>query len=138
MARCGGSFAPTWSGKQFVSNQGREPRAWRFYVEDMIGFCEKVRDYTARLDQAAFVARPMPYDATLRNLELIGEAATRIPESVRDAHPEIPWRTIIGTRNRLIHGYLGIDNDIIWDIVQNDVPALLPALRTLLDRTGDT
>ena len=119
-----------------MSEREREPWGWRFYVDDMIGFCERVRDYTAGLDQAAFVASPMPYDATLRNLELIGEAATRIPESVRDAHPEIPWRTIIGTRNRLIHGYLGINNDIVWDIVSNDVPALLPALRSMLDTTG--
>ena len=73
-----------------MSDREREPRGWRFYVEDMIGFCERVRDYTAGLDQAAFVASPMPYDATLRNLELIGEAATQIPESVRDAHPENP------------------------------------------------
>ncbi len=102
----------------------------------MIGFCERVRDYTAGLDQTAFNASPMRYDATLRNLELVGEAATRIPEGVRDAHPEIPWRTIIGTRNRLIHGYLGVDNDIVWDIVCNDVPALLVPLRKLMETKG--
>ncbi len=118
-----------------MSEPERDARGWRFYVEDMIDFCGRVRDYTAGLDQVAFVTSPMPYDATLRNLELIGEAATQIPESVRDAHPEIPWRSIIGTRNRLIHGYLGIDNDIVWDIVCNDVPALLVALRELLERT---
>lgn len=114
----------------------REPRGWRFYVEDMIGFCERVRDYTAGLDQTAFNASPIRYDATLRNLELIDDAATRIPEGVRDAHPEIPWRTIIGTRSRLIHGYLRIDNDIVWDTVRNDVPALLASLRELLETTG--
>ena len=102
----------------------------------MIGFCERVRDYTAGLDQTAFNAGPMRYDTTLRNLEFVGEAATRIPEGVRDAHPEIPWRTIIGTRNRLIHGYLGIGNDIVWDIVCNDVPALLAPLRELLETKG--
>ena len=121
-----------------MSDRGRQPRAWRFYVEDMIDFCQKIGDYTAGLDKDTFVASAMPYDATLRNLELIGEAATHVPETVRDAHPEIPWREIVGTRNRLIHAYLGIDNDIVWDIVCNDVPALLPALRTLLDTTDDT
>ena len=119
-----------------MSEQKWEPREWRFYVGDMIGFCGRVRDYTAGMDQAVFISSPMPYDATLRNLELIGAAATRIPESVRDAHPEIPWRTIIMTRNRLIHGYLGIDNDIVWDFVCNDVPVLLPALRDLLETPG--
>jgi uncharacterized protein with HEPN domain len=70
------------------------------------------------------------YDAALRNLELIGEAATHIPEAVRKAHPTIPWRMIIATRNRLIHAYLGIDEDTIWSIIQDNVPAL----RTELER----
>ncbi|MDE0712010.1 MAG: DUF86 domain-containing protein [Rhodospirillales bacterium] len=125
-----------WSAKRSKSEREREPREWRFYVDDMIGFCERVRDYTAGLDQAVFISSPMPYDATLRNLELIDDAAMRIPESVRDAHPEIPWQTIIGTRNRLSHEYLRIDNDVVWDIVCNDVPVLLPALRDLLKTTG--
>ena len=57
-------------------------RDWQLYAEDMIGFCERVRDYTAGLDKAAFVASPMSCDATLCNLELIAETATRIPEAV--------------------------------------------------------
>ena len=73
----------------------------------------------------------MTYDATVRNLELIGEAATRIPPSVRDAAAQIPWRQIIATRNRLIHAYLGIDNDTLWSIIRDDVPALLRVLRQL-------
>ena len=76
-----------WSGRRFVSDRQRESRAWRFYVEDMIGFCRRIDDYTAGLDKAAFVSSRMPYDATLRNIELIGEAANQIPESIRDAHP---------------------------------------------------
>ncbi len=103
-------------------------REWRFYIDDMIGFAEKVAAYTAGMDQAAFVASGIAYDATLRNLELIGEAATRIPETVRASHPQVPWRLVVATRNRLIHGYLGIDNDTLWSIVVSDVPALLPKL----------
>lgn len=80
-------------------------REWRFYLDDMIDFAGKVLTYTNGLDQAGFVASELTYDATLRNLELIGEAATRIPDEVRAAHPEIPWRMIITTRNRLIHGF---------------------------------
>lgn len=106
-------------------------REWRFYLDDMIGFAERVLGYTAGLDQATFFANGLIHDATLRNLELIGEAATRIPPEVRQQFPEIPWRLIIATRNRLIHGYLGIDADTVWSIVQSDVPQLLPALRQL-------
>lgn len=104
---------------------------WRFYLDDMIGFAHKVLAYSNGLDQAAFVASGLNYDATLRNLELIGEAATHIPEEVRIVHPEIPWRMIIATRNRLIHGYLGIDNDTLWSIIQDDIPALQPLLESL-------
>ena len=110
-------------------------REWRFYLDDMIGFAEKVITYTDGLDQPGFIANGLNYDATVRNLELIGEAATRIPDAVRAANPQVPWRLVIATRNRLIHGYLGIDNDILWNIVQSDIPALLPQLHELRNRT---
>lgn len=106
-------------------------REWKFYLADMISFAEKVIAYTEGLDQAGFVASGLNYDATVRNLELIGEAATHIPDAVRAAKPQIPWRLVIATRNRLIHGYLGIDNDTLWSIIQSDIPKLLPNLIAL-------
>ena len=114
-----------------MSHKEKSPRAWHFYIDDMIGFAEKVLAYTEGLDQQAFCNSGITYDAVLRNLELVGEAATRIPESVRKQHPEIPWRMMVATRNRLIHAYLGIDNDIIWSIIQDDIPALLASLEKL-------
>lgn len=106
-------------------------REWRFYINDMIDFSQKVLAYTDGLDQDSFVESGLNYDATLRNIELIGEAATHIPDEVRAAHPEIPWRMIIATRNRVIHGYLGIDNDILWSIICDEIPTLLPLLKSL-------
>lgn len=106
-------------------------REWRFFLDDMIDFAGKVLAYTHGLDMTGFVTSGLNYDAALRNLELIGEAATHIPDEIRAAHPEIPWRMIIATRNQLIHGYLGIDDDTLWSIIQDDVPELLPLLRTL-------
>lgn len=103
-------------------------REWRFYIADMRQFAGKVRSYTDGLQQSGFVADTMTYDATLRNLELISEAATHVPSEVRANHPEVPWRLIIATRNRLMHAYLGIDNDTIWSIIQTDIPALVEAL----------
>jgi uncharacterized protein with HEPN domain len=106
-------------------------REWRFYLDDMIGFAEKVVAYTDGLDQASFVASGLNYDATVRNLELIGEAATNVPEEVRKQYSQIPWRMVVATRNRLIHGYLGIDNDTLWSIIQTDVPVLLTELHKM-------
>ena len=111
-------------------------REWRFYLDDMVGFAEKVIAYTDGFEQEDFISSGLNYDATIRNLELIGEAATHIPESVRAANPDLPWRLIIATRNRLIHGYLGIDNDTLWSIIQGDIPALLPQLRQLRERSA--
>jgi uncharacterized protein with HEPN domain len=112
------------------------PREWRFYIDDMIEFGEKVVAYTRGFDQQRFVESGITYDATLRNLELIGEAATHVPDDVRTANPQVPWRLVIATRNRLIHGYLGIDNDTLWSIVVSDVPPLLDDLRSLKPTLG--
>ena len=110
-------------------------REWQFYIDDMIRFAENVLTYTSGLEQDVFIATGLNYDATLRNLELIGEAATHIPDNVRVANPSVPWRQIIATRNRLIHAYLGIDNDTLWSIIKDDVPDLLNELKKLKTQT---
>ncbi len=120
-----------------MSEQGGPAREWRFYIDDMRRFAEKVLAYTDGMSQQAFIGSGLTYDATLRNLELIGEAATHVPESVRQAHPDIPWRLIVATRNRLIHAYLGLDNDTIWSIIQDDIPSLLKALEQLCNEEGE-
>lgn len=112
-----------------------EERDWRFYVQDMLEFCERVLDYTSGLDQDTFTANRLPYDATLRNIQLIGEAATHIPAELQEKYPAIPWRSIIGVRNRLAHSYLHISDVVIWSIIQDAIPKLLPELRRLVDST---
>jgi len=113
------------------AQHGNEGRDWRMYVGDMILFAEKVLSYTEGFDQSRFESSGLNYDATVRNLELIGEAATRIPIARREETAHIQWRQINATRNRLIHGYLGIDNDTLWSIIQDEAPPLLDELRAL-------
>ncbi|MCB1801295.1 MAG: DUF86 domain-containing protein [Gammaproteobacteria bacterium] len=108
-------------------------REWRFYLDDMLRFAQKVRAYSAGIDQEVFERDELKYDAILRNLELIGEAATHVPGDVRDQHQAIPWRQVVATRNRLIHGYLGIDNDTLWSIVQDDIEPLIAELQAMRD-----
>ncbi len=69
--------------------------------------------------------------ALVRLLEIVGEAAARVPEEARAKYPEIPWAQIIGLRNRLIHGYDEVDFDILWQILTQDLPALIPILEKL-------
>lgn len=95
---------------------------------DMERAGRKVLTFTRGMTKSDFVSDALVYDATLRNLELIGEAARNVPAEVREAHLEIPWRLVIATRNQLIHGYLGLDDDILWSIICDDVPLLLNEL----------
>lgn len=70
--------------------------------------------------------------ALLKLVEIVGEAATRVSQKTQEAHTEIPWREIIGTRNRLIHGYDNVDYDILWNIVTLDFPMLAQQIKNLL------
>lgn len=106
-------------------------REWLFYISDMLTFSQNVVTYSDGLAQTDFEQSGLNYDATVRNLELIGEAARHIPDEIRTEYSTIPWRQMVATRNQLIHGYLGIDNDILWNIIKQDIPALIPELEAL-------
>ena len=112
-------------------------RAWNLYIDDMLEFSRRVILYTDGFDQDRFVASGLNYDATLRNLELIGEAANQLAEEIRATMPQIQWRQIIATRNRIAHGYLGIDNDTLWSIIREDVPALIVQLEMVIADMSD-
>jgi uncharacterized protein with HEPN domain len=84
---------------------------------------DKILRYTMG-GRAAFFADPMIQDAVIRNLEVMGEAVRKVPESTRSAYPEIPWRPIAGTRDRVIHGYFTVDLEIVWEIVETELPSL--------------
>src|SRR5437899_12308446 len=92
----------------------------------------KVVRYVGGRDRQTFFADEMAFDATLRNLEILGEAAKGIPEEVRVRHPEVDWRAIAGLRDILAHAYFALDDATLWDIVQSKVPRLLDHL----DRIG--
>ena len=106
-------------------------REWTIYVRDMVTCCDRVIAYTDGLSRETFDERGMVFDATVRNLELLGEAARQLPEEIRARAPQIEWRKLIGLRNLLIHSYFGVDEDILWDLVQNKVRPLRAALKTL-------
>lgn len=71
--------------------------------------------------------------ALTRLVEIIGEAANRVPDEVQSKHPELPWLQMIGARNRLIHGYDSVDFDILWVIVNDDLPVLISQLETIVE-----
>ena len=101
------------------------------YLEDMRSFCDRILSYSSNLSREEFDRHQLAYDAIVRNIELLGEAARKIPEEVRAQAPDVEWLKIIALRNILVHGYFGLDDDILWDIVQNRANTLRSALHTL-------
>jgi uncharacterized protein with HEPN domain len=92
------------------------------YLQDIDESCEKILRFTAGLSQSDLMRDEKTYDAVVRNLEIIGEAAKHISADLRKQLPDILWRKAAGLRDMLAHAYFGIDNDILWDVVQNKVP----------------
>ena len=107
------------------------------YLQDISQSCEKILRFTAGLTQSELIQDEKAYDAVVRNLEIVGEAAKHISEDLRKQLPDIEWRKIAGMRDMLAHAYFGIDNDILWDVVQNKVPKLAEATNAFLNRHGD-
>jgi uncharacterized protein with HEPN domain len=104
-------------------------------LQDIAGSCRKVLQFTAGLTQADLVKDEKTYDAVVRNLEIIGEAAKNISEELRKQLPDINWRKVAGLRDMLAHAYFGIDDDILWDIIRNKVPQLAKNIDDFLNKT---
>jgi uncharacterized protein with HEPN domain len=100
-------------------------------IGDMIESGDKILIYTAQLTFDDFVADHKTIDAVIRNFEIIGEAANRLPNEFKNSHADIDWNRIRGFRNRIIHNYFGIDYEIVWLIKESFLPDLLVRLRKL-------
>lgn len=103
-------------------------RSWELFLRDMLEAARKIIRYTGNRQVEAFVADEMAYDATLRNLEILGEAAKKIPEEIRQRYPTVDWRGVAGLRDILAHAYFALDNPTLWQIVRTDIPRLLDLL----------
>lgn len=100
-------------------------------LEDIMLAIQKIGRYTSQLDHEGFIADDLVVDAVARNLEIIGEATRQLPEEYKRAHPQIPWTQIAGLRNRIVHDYFGLDLEIIWEIIEHDLPELEKQVRAL-------
>ena len=108
-------------------------RDLRLYLTDILIAGEKVIRYTEGMNFENFVADERTFDAVIRNLQIIGEAVKNIPDNVRELNPEMEWRKIAGLRDILAHAYFQIEDEIIWDVVENKVPSLLGVVSQLLE-----
>lgn len=100
-------------------------------LEDIKLAIQKIGRYTSQMDHDAFLRDELVIDGVARNLEIIGEAARQLPDDFRRTYPQIPWTQIAGLRNRIVHDYFGLDLEIIWEIIQHDLPELEKQVRAL-------
>lgn len=98
---------------------------------DMLESAEKIQRYTANLNFDEFLENEMILDAVARNFEIIGEAANRISSDFKNANSQIEWTRMTGLRNRIIHDYFGIDHEIMWTIVLENITQLIVDIKNL-------
>jgi uncharacterized protein with HEPN domain len=106
----------------------------RLYLIHILERIQKIEEYTNDGYQS-FIKSSLQQDAVIRNLEVIGEAVKNISDTLKDSHPDIPWRRIAGLRVLLIHLYMGVDVQEVWNIIEKDIPKLKEAIRGIGNET---
>lgn len=101
------------------------------YVQHMLDSIARIESYTEDVGEREFKEEPLIQDAVIRHLEIVGEAASRISEATQQRHDDVPWRDITGMRNKLIHGYFGVDVDVVWETIVEDLPPLKRQLESI-------
>lgn len=106
---------------------------WRDYLADILESAREVEMFIVGMNYDKFFRDKKTINAVIRSLEVMGEAAKRVPEEIRANYPEIPWKRMAGMRDKLIHEYAGVDLETVWDVAREELPALKPILEKLKD-----
>ena len=109
-------------------------RNHRLYLEDILESAINIRNYVGDRSFDELIKDRLRIDAIIRNFEIIGEAAGKIPENIRETYPSVEWRKIADFRNVLAHEYFQIDFEIMWDIITNKLPGLITKIKEMLER----
>lgn len=109
------------------------PRWVDDYLQDMLDAIDAAQQFTAGIAFEAFEEDQKTVFAVTRAIEILGEATKNIPQSLRQQYPNIPWKNIAGMRDKVIHQYFGVNLQVLWDTVQQDLPALRPTIAQMLN-----
>jgi uncharacterized protein with HEPN domain len=108
----------------------------RDYLQDILNTIDLVESFVANMTFDEFQTDPKTSFAVIRALEIIGEATKNIPSNIRDQYPQIPWKGFAGMRDKLIHAYFGVNIEVVWDTIQQDLPQLRPVIHQILQNSN--
>ena len=103
----------------------------RFRLQDILDAIDRISSYVEGMTYEDFLADRKTQDAVTRNVEIIGEAARSLSEQFKQEHSSIPWQDIVGMRNVIVHHYFGVLPDVVWDVIENELPTLRSQLAKL-------
>ena len=116
-----------------MSKQRRDKR----HLADIEEAIKRILDYTVDLEYTTFLERPMVQDAVLRNFQVIGEATKRLSDTLRSSYPDVPWRNIAGMRDKIVHDYIEIEYQTVWDVIKQDLPQVLNHIEHILSEVEE-
>lgn len=108
-------------------------REYKDYLTDIVAAIQRIEEFTKGISFNRFEKDDKTAFATLRALEIIGEAVKKIPRNVKNKYKQVPWKEIAGMRDKLIHEYFGVNIEVVWKTIKEDIPTLKPLLRRLLE-----